>query len=158
MIPGRQGIPPCSLRVGMTRVGVGCWDGDSEAQGLKPAYWWAIGGAAEAVHFPVVFSSESLELKSKAADRSVRSTFTPWDRASPPWLNAFLLALTRDFCPFGKLRAGSGAAVCRPSGAGCCHPRLAPWAVFLRRSAADFFGDMRRKRKRPSRFLSTAFI
>jgi hypothetical protein len=38
--PGGQQIPPCSLRsrVGMTRVGVGCWDGDSEPQGLKPAY------------------------------------------------------------------------------------------------------------------------
>ena len=110
-IPGRQQIPPCSLgsRVGMTRAGVGYWDGDSEPQGLKPAYWWAIGGTAEAVPFPVLFSSEVANRSQKAADRSVRSTFTPWDRVVPPGLDAFLLALTQDFRPW--------ATVCRPSGA-----------------------------------------
>jgi len=103
---------------------------------------------AEAAPFPVLFSGEVT--KSKAADRSVRSTFTPWDRAVPTGLGAFLLALTQDFRPFGKLRAGFGLLYAAPPGLGRLfthHPRLAPWAVFLRRSAADFFGDMRRKGK-----------
>ena len=99
----------------MTRVGVGCWDGDGEPQGLKPAYKRAIGGMAEAVPFPVLFSSEVT--KSKAADRSVRSTFTPLDRAVPTGLGAFLLALTQDFRPFGKLRAGFGLLYAAPPGA-----------------------------------------
>jgi hypothetical protein len=59
-IPGRQQIPPCSLRslVGMTRVGVGLLGWRQRTSGAEARILVGDGGAAEAVPFLVLFSSE----------------------------------------------------------------------------------------------------